>query len=60
MGKGTASYNFVNRNGSGLTLGASVNYFGNSVSDNSGDTILGGVNHGQNLCNGVTCPGAQF
>jgi hypothetical protein len=61
VGKGTASYNFVNRNGNaGLGLTSFTNYFGNNLNDNDGVPVFGGKNHGQNLCNGVTCPGAEF
>jgi hypothetical protein len=61
VGQGTASYNFSNRNGiEGLLLGESVGYFGNNLLGNGLRPVSGGKNHGQNLCNGVTCVGAQF
>jgi hypothetical protein len=56
--RGTASYNFANRNGFGLRTNG--NYFGNNIDRNIFDSVSGGTNHGQNLCDGVTCPGAEF
>lgn len=57
---GSASDNFVNRNLSfGLSLGDRVLYKGNSL-DSNVFSVGGGVNMGQNLCNGVACPGAVF
>lgn len=55
---GTASYNHINHNKSGLGMNRG-NYYGNSFDGNNlGNS--GGVNQGQNLCDGATCPGAQF
>jgi hypothetical protein len=58
VSRGTASYNHINRNKSGLGMERG-NYYGNSFDANPGGNS-GGVNQGQNLCDGVTCPGAQF
>ena len=58
VSSGTASYNHINRNKSGLSMNRG-NYYGNSFDGNAlGNS--GGVNQGQNICDGVTCPGAQF
>ena len=64
---GNASYNVITRNGNfragppsfGLVAGA-ASYFGNVLSGNIIDGVVGGTNLGQNLCGNAVCPGAQF
>jgi hypothetical protein len=62
--EGSASGNVANHNGGfGLKLRGNINYFGNSLSGNTlgaVSAISGGVNQGQNLCDGAACPGAIF
>jgi len=56
---GIVEHNFVNRNVEAWQLTSSVNYIANTLSQNQ-SILPGGHNGGQNLCNGTTCPGAQF
>jgi Right handed beta helix region len=64
QGYGSAAHNVCSLNtGYGLLVGAGVNYIGNSLRDNNssgGPQVSGGINHGQNVCGAVTCPGSQF
>jgi hypothetical protein len=53
---GIVSHNFVSFNaGSGLLLSVYTSYYGNTLVQN-GAAASGGVNLGQNLCNGAVCP----
>jgi hypothetical protein len=57
MDGGTFSQNLVTRNAGPLLLGATTNYIGNVLINNS---VNGGKNQGQNLCGVIACGGAQF
>lgn len=54
---GVVSLNTLTSNKFGLTLGSNVGYVGNVLYNNTSGTVVGGVQVGQNLCNGsTTCP----
>jgi hypothetical protein len=56
-GDGIVSLNTLTSNKFGLTLGSNVGYVGNVLYGNTSGTVVGGVQVGQNLCNGsTTCP----
>jgi hypothetical protein len=59
---GTVSYNVISRsrNTRGISIIDKGNYIGNVSFENGIPGVIGGVNQGQNLCDGATCPGAQF
>lgn len=40
----------------GLELGTDDGYHGNVISNNTTGTVSGGVNLGENACNGIVCP----
>ncbi len=58
MGGATVQRNTARSNtGYGLRLGTDASYRENTVSNNSGGTVTGGVNMGNNSCDGATfCP----
>jgi hypothetical protein len=57
-GGGVASNNVVTRNNVGLQV-FDASYIGNVLFGNNLN-VAGGLNLGQNMCNNVVCPGAQF
>lgn len=56
---GSALYNFISDNVGGLKM-ESGNYIGNHMTANSGAAVFGGLNQGQNLCNGSSCGNVVF
>ena len=57
VGGGVVARNLVtNGKTAGLSLTALVGYTGNTLTNNGGGQVFGGVNLGQNLCNSAVCP----
>lgn len=56
-GGGIVSRNVVSRSTDfGLLLQSGVSYVGNVLMGNVSGQVVGGINLGQNICNGVVCP----
>lgn len=57
---GSAMRNVLNHNSLGLVMSATTAYSGNTFSFNTLNFQGSGINTGQNICDNLICPGAQY